>query len=420
MDEICRKVWYSVLMKKIMMKITNCIVLITLTAAVAIPLKDQSLTVRASSITDIQNQINKDKNDLNQINNAINNLSEEQEIVQEKIDDLNSEVVNMMTSIGLKEDEIAAKLTEIDGKQMEIEQAQKDYDAAKQREDEQYEAMKVRIKLMYENSSATSLLDAFLESKDFSEFLNRAAYIGAIYEYDQMKLDEYEATKNQVQELWDRLEAEKAQLEEDKTQLENDRAALQSQKAELDRLLAQKKQESVNYDAEIQKYKQSAAAYKKKIQQEEKDLKKLQQQQNKPSSNAANGNYTVTQFDTSVIDNASGSDLGKKIAKYGCQYIGNPYVTGGTSLTNGADCSGFTYRIYKDFGYNLPRTSYEQRSAGTGGSYDQAQPGDLICYDGHVALYVGGGKIVHASTTKTGIKISNATYRSILSVRRII
>ena len=420
MDEICRKVWYSVLMKKIMMKITNCIVLITLTAAVAIPLKDQSLTVRASSITDIQNQINKDKNDLNQINNAINNLSEEQEIVQEKIDDLNSEVVNMMTSIGLKEDEIAAKLTEIDGKQMEIEQAQKDYDAAKQREDEQYEAMKVRIKLMYENSSATSLLDAFLESKDFSEFLNRAAYIGAIYEYDQMKLDEYEATKNQVQELWDRLEAEKAQLEEDKTQLENDRAALQSQKAELDRLLAQKKQESANYDAEIQKYKQSAAAYKKKIQQEEKDLKKLQQQQNKPSSNAANGNYTVTQFDTSVIDNASGSDLGKKIAKYGCQYIGNPYVTGGTSLTNGADCSGFTYRIYKDFGYNLPRTSYEQRSAGTGVSYDQAQPGDLICYDGHVALYVGGGKIVHASTTKTGIKISNATYRSILSVRRII
>lgn len=407
-------------MKKIVMKITNCIVLITLTAAVAIPLKDQSLTVRASSITDIQNQINKDKNDLNKINDTINSLSEEQEIVQEKIDDLNSEVVNMMTSIGLKEDEIAAKLTEIDGKKLEIEQAQRDYDAAKQKEDEQYEAMKVRIKLMYENSSATSLLDAFLESKDFSEFLNRAAYIGAIYEYDQMKLDEYEATKNQVQELWDQLEAEKAQLEDDKTQLENDRAALQSQKAELDRLLAQKKQESANYDAEIQKYKQSAATYKKKIQQEEKDLKKLQQQQKKPSSNAANGNYTVTQFDTSVIDNASGSDLGKKIAKYGCQYIGNPYVTGGTSLTNGADCSGFTYRIYKDFGYNLPRTSYEQRSAGTGVSYDQAQPGDLICYEGHVALYVGGGKIVHASTTKTGIKVSNATYRTILSVRRII
>ena len=406
-------------MKKIMMRIANCIVIITVAAAAVIPFRDQSLTANASSITDIQNQINKDKNNLNQINDTINSLAEEQEIVQEKIDDLNSEVVNMMTSIGLKEDEIASKVTEIEGKQGEIAQAQLDYEAARQKEEEQYEAMKVRIKMMYENSN-TSILSMFLECESFSEILNRAEYIKQIYEYDQMKLDEFEATKNQVQQLWDQLEAEKSQLETDKTQLEADRAALQSQKTELDRLLAQKKQESANYDAEIQKYRQEAAAAAKRIQQEEKELKKLKDQQKKPSSNAANGNYTVTQFDTSVIDNASGSDLGKKIAKYGCQYIGNPYVTGGTSLTNGADCSGFTYRIYKDFGYNLPRTSYEQRSAGTGVSYDQAQPGDLICYDGHVALYVGGGKIVHASTAKTGIKVSNATYRPILSVRRII
>ena len=122
----------------------------------------------------------------------------------------------------------------------------------------------------------------------------------------------------------------------------------------------------------------------------------------------------------SIIDGASGSDLGKQVAKYACQFVGNPYVPGGTSLTNGADCSGFTFRVYSDFGYKLPRTSYEQRSAGRGVSYSEAQPGDLICYSGHVALYIGDGKIVHASTQKTGIKIGNAQYREILAVRRII
>ena len=113
-------------------------------------------------------------------------------------------------------------------------------------------------------------------------------------------------------------------------------------------------------------------------------------------------------------------NLLQKIAKYGCQFIGNPYVWGGTSLTKGADCSGFTYRIYKDFGYSLPRTSYEQRSAGVGVAYKDAEPGDLICYDGHVGMYIGGGKIVHASNAKSGIKVNNATYRPILAVRRII
>ena len=105
---------------------------------------------------------------------------------------------------------------------------------------------------------------------------------------------------------------------------------------------------------------------------------------------------------------------------YGCQFIGNPYVAGGTSLTNGADCSGFIYRIYSDFGYKVPRNSYSLRSAGTAVDYANAQPGDVICYEGHVAMYVGGGYIVHASTKKTGIKISKATYRPILTVRRII
>ncbi len=95
-------------------------------------------------------------------------------------------------------------------------------------------------------------------------------------------------------------------------------------------------------------------------------------------------------------------------------------MAGGTSLTNGADCSGFTQSVFKQYGYSLPRNSTSQRSVGREVSYAEAEPGDIICYPGHVAIYIGNGKIVHASSAKTGIKISNALYRSILCVRRVV
>ncbi len=121
-----------------------------------------------------------------------------------------------------------------------------------------------------------------------------------------------------------------------------------------------------------------------------------------------------------VYATGSGSELGKAVADYACQFEGNPYVWGGTSLTNGADCSGFVMSVYKNFGVNLPHSSAADRNVGAAvDGIANAQPGDIICYSGHVAIYIGNGQIVHASTEKTGIIISNATYRSILSVRRI-
>lgn len=378
----------------------------------------ESITVSAITTKELQDQIKNHQNQINDINSKVNSLSDEQALLEEKIEDLNSEIINTMTSIGMKEDEIQAKEVEIADKQVEIDRTEAEYEAAKFREEQQHQAMLVRIRNMYENGNAT-YLGLFLEGNGLADMLNRMDYIEKVYEYDRLKLEEYEATKNQVHDLWDQLVAEKDLLQGDKDQLEQDKADLQNQKANLDTMLAQKKKESANYDAEIKKYKQEASVAKKLLQQEQQQLKQLQAQQNRGNTSAANGNYATTDY-TSTIDNASGSDLGKKVAKYACQYIGNPYVSGGTSLTNGADCSGFTFRIYSDFGYRLPRTSYEQRSAGTGVDYSNAQPGDLICYEGHVALYIGGGLIVHASSAKTGIKISKANYRTILAVRRII
>ena len=117
---------------------------------------------------------------------------------------------------------------------------------------------------------------------------------------------------------------------------------------------------------------------------------------------------------------SAGSEVGKSVIDYATQFVGNPYVYGGTSLTNGTDCSGFVMSVYANFGVSLPHSSSALRSKGYDvGGLANAQPGDIVCYSGHVALYIGNGQIVHASTSKTGIIISNANYRSILAVRRI-
>lgn len=134
------------------------------------------------------------------------------------------------------------------------------------------------------------------------------------------------------------------------------------------------------------------------------------------ASNSGSGSQTVT----APVISGSGSELGKSVADFACQFVGNPYVWGGTSLTNGADCSGFVMSVYANYGVSLPHSSSADRNVGSAvNGLENAQPGDIICYSGHVAIYIGGGQIVHASTSKTGIIISNASYRSILSIRRI-
>ena len=135
----------------------------------------------------------------------------------------------------------------------------------------------------------------------------------------------------------------------------------------------------------------------------------------------AAADHTQETADTAKEDmQKHGSETGEAVAQFALQFVGNPYVWGGSSLTHGTDCSGFTMAVYANFGIRLPHYDASQRGYGIGiDSLSNAKPGDLICFYGHVGIYIGDGMMVHASNPRDGIKVSRADYRSIAAIRRI-
>lgn len=391
-------------------------------------------TAYATSISDLQKQRQEKENQkkgtqsqLDSVNDQINDLSGEKDDVDAQISELTGQIAEIMASVSLLEDEIADT-------QVQIEQAQKDYDEAKAKEEAQYHAMKKRIQYLYEKGE-TSYLELLMEAKSWSDMLNKAEYVQEIYTYDRKMLDNYAATVQEVAQLKESLEEQKSELEAAEYELEQEKASLQVS-------LDEQKEIAADYEVQLAKAKQEAAAYKAKIKQQNAEIQKLasqeaakkaeeearkreeeaqkKKQNSQNTQNSSSGTATASSGGSKTVPPKIGSGSGSDIAQYACQFVGNPYVPGGTSLTSGADCSGFTQSVYRVYGYSIPRNSSSQRSAGREVSYEEAQPGDLICYAGHVAIYLGNGRIVHASSVKTGIKYGNATYKPILSVRRIV
>lgn len=366
-----------------------------------------ALTSEASSVSDIKKQKSKNESQLNSVNQKIKELEKQKQALNEEISKMDAELVDILVTLDVLEEDLYTK-------KFEIEQAQKDFDEAQKQEEFQYDSMKKRIRFIYEKGD-TMYLQCLLESRSISDVLNRMDYSKKIYEFDRDLLQKYKDTTEEVKELEENLKIEKSELEVMQTEYE-------AEKASLEERMEEKQKSMENFSSKLETAKKQAKTYQSYIKSQTEQIKKLEQEAAKKQSAASKKSSSSSSSggDNQKITVTEGSGTGQEIANYACQFVGRPYVRGGTSLTNGADCSGFTQSVFRNFGISIPRTSGSQAGGGKGVSYSEIQPGDIVCYAGHVAIYIGGGKIVHASSPATGIKISSVTYRTILAVRRYI
>jgi len=379
------------------------------------------LSAEASNISGLQQQINKNQNELNKVNEQLSQYEAEREEYLNYLDDQKSEMMNLMKDVVYHEEAIAAKEEAIAVASLELEEAVAERDA-------QYDAMMVRIQYMYERGGEANYLMLLLTSQDFTDLLNRAEYVDNLYAYDSAMLSDYEALVSDITFMRENLEAEKADLVAKQE-------SLVAHQAELERIMAELESTISDYDVLVADAKAKAKAYKNQISKDQKQVETLkkQEEERKRREEEEKKKQQETEKNQQNSGSASGggaqvpgSGTGAEVAQFALNYVGNPYVWGGVSLTNGADCSGFIMTVYKQFGYSLPHSSFSMRSSGVGVDLSEAQAGDIICYSGHVALYIGNGQIVHAKNSESGIVTDPVYYGwggkgpTVLAVRRII
>ena len=313
--------------------------------------------------------------------------------------------------------------SDIKDKQNEVEQANKKLEEAKEEEQNQYDAMKLRIQYLYENSTDNSIWSAILESNGLSDMLNRIEYATDLYKSDRELMTSYQNAVKKVED-WT------MQLADEMDSLLALQDKYQTQQGELKTLMAKLEQQKDAYAQQLAEAQKQAQDYKKTISKQEAIIRAQEAAAARANANTYDGGGTGASggiasdsylkdpdCNPSQTTDVSGAD----IVAFAQQFVGNPYVWGGNSLTNGVDCSGFVHQVYAHFGISTPRYSQAFKSVGQPVSYQNIQAGDVVVYPGHVAIYIGNGNIVEAQSTRAGITNSRpVNCHTITAIRRLV
>ena len=407
--------------KKIHVKTKNKIC-----AAVLVFVLAGSLTAGACAVpnvyakTEAEKKRDAYKKKLKAKNSDIANIKDSQSDVK---DSITAAAARMKTLLS-KQEQLKS---DIKDKQNEVEQANKKLEEAKEEEQNQYDAMKLRIQYLYENSTDNSIWSAILESNGLSDMLNRIEYATDLYKSDRELMTSYQNAVKKVED-WT------MQLADEMDSLLALQDKYQTQQGELKTLMAKLEQQKDAYAQQLAEAQKQAQDYKKTISKQEAIIRAQEAAAARANANTYDGGGTGASggiasdsylkdpdCNPSQTTNVGGAD----IVAYAQQFVGNPYVWGGTDPVHGADCSGFAQHVYAQFGIGLPRTSAAQSQYGMKIPVSEAAPGDLIFYakNGqvyHVVIYIGNGRTVEAASTRSGICSHGVNYANAVWATRLL